>query len=94
MHWALTHSKDVDSNMFVTVVTARCSYMIYSEDLCIDHNLQISTSVNWRRTHAMSMPTALTQMAVSTARVGKVLKEMGSIVQVNSTFVHKVYVHA
>ena len=47
-------------------------------------NLQISMSVNWRRIHAMSMPTALTQMAASAAHVGKALKEMGSTVQVNS----------
>ena len=44
----------------------------------------MSTSVNWRRTRAMSMPTALTQMAASAAHVGKALKEMGSTVQVNS----------
>ena len=42
----------------------------------------MSTSVNWRHTHAMFMPTALTQMAASTAHVGKALKEMGSTVQV------------
>ena len=53
----------------------------------------MSTSVNWRHTHAVPMPTVLTLMAASTAHVGKVLKEMGSTVQVNSTFVHKLYVH-
>ena len=56
-------------------------------------NLQISMSVNWRYTHAVPMLTALTQMAASTAHVGKASKEMGSTVQVNSTFVHKLYVH-
>ena len=49
----------------------------------------MSTSVNWRRTRAMSMPTVLILWAASTAHVGKALKEMGSTVQVNSTFVHK-----
>ena len=50
-------------------------------------------SVNWRHIHAIPMPIALTQMAASTAHVGKALKEMGLTVQVNSTFVHKLYVH-
>ena len=49
-------------------------------------------SVNWTHTHAMSMPAALTQREASTAHVGKALKEMGSTVQVNSTFIHKLYV--
>ena len=44
--------------------------------------LQILTSVNWRHIHAIPMPTALTQMAASTALVGKALKAMGSTVQV------------
>ena len=51
-------------------------------------------SVNWRHIHAAPMPTVLTQMTALTVHVGKALKEMGSIVQVNSTFVHKLYVHA
>ena len=44
--------------------------------------LQISMSVNWRHTHAVPMPTALTQMVALTVHVGKALKEMGSTVQV------------
>ena len=44
--------------------------------------LQISMSVNWRYIHAVPTLTALTLMAASTAHVGKVLKEMGSTVQV------------
>ena len=43
-------------------------------------------SVNWRYIHAIPMQTALTQMAALTAHVGKALKEMGSTVQVQSTF--------
>ena len=39
-------------------------------------------SVNWRHIPAISMPTALTQRAVSTAHVMKALKGMGSAVQV------------
>ena len=53
----------------------------------------MSTSVNWRHTHAMFMPTVLIQMVASTAHVRKALKEMDSTVQVNSTLVHKLYVH-
>ena len=45
--------------------------------------LQISMSVNWRHIHAIPMPTVLIQMAASTARVERALKEMGSTVQVN-----------
>ena len=56
-------------------------------------NLQISMSVNWRYIHAVLMPTVLTQMAASTAHVRKASKEMGSTVQVNFTFVHKLYMH-
>ena len=64
-----------------------------NEDSHIDQILQISMSVNWRHTHAMSMPTVLTQKVASTAHVGMALKEMGLTVQVNSTLVHKLYVH-
>ena len=48
--------------------------------------LQISTSVNWRYIHAILRQTALTQMAASTVHVERALKEMGSTVQVQSTF--------
>ena len=54
----------------------------------------MSTSVNWRHIHAAPMPTVLTQKVASTAHVERALKEMGSTVQVNSTFVQKLYVHA
>ena len=50
-------------------------------------------NVNWRHIHVVPMPTALTPMAASTAYVGKALRVTGSTVQVNSTFVHKLYVH-
>ena len=39
-------------------------------------------NVNWRYTHAVPMPTALTLMAASTAHVGKALRVTGSTVQV------------
>ena len=39
-------------------------------------------SVNWRHIHAIPMPVALTQMAASTAHVGKALRVMGSTAQV------------
>ena len=42
-------------------------------------------SVNWGYIYAIPVPTALTQMVVSTVHVGKALKEMGLIAQVNST---------
>ena len=48
--------------------------------------LQISMSVNWIYIHAIPMPTALTQRAALTAHVVKVLKAMGSTVQVQDTF--------
>ena len=41
-------------------------------------------SVNWRYILAVPMPTVLTQMAASTAYVGKALKVMDSTVQVNN----------
>ena len=41
-------------------------------------------SVNWRYILAVPMPTVLTQMAASTAHVGKALKAMDSTVQVNN----------
>ena len=56
-------------------------------------NLQISMSVNWRHIRAVPMPTVLIQRVASTAHVGKASKEMGSTVQVNSTSLHKLYVH-
>ena len=43
-------------------------------------------SVNWKHICAISMPTAPTQRAASTAHVGKALKEMGSTVQVQYAF--------
>ena len=43
-------------------------------------------SVNWIYIHAIPMPTALTQREALTAHVGKVLKAMGSTVQVQDTF--------
>ena len=48
-----------------------------------DQLLQISMSVNWRPIHVIPMQTALTQWAASTVHVQRVLKEMGSTVQVN-----------
>ena len=45
-------------------------------------NLQMSMNVSWRHIHVVPMPTVLTLMAATTAHVGKVLKEMGSTVQV------------
>ena len=45
-------------------------------------NLQMSMNVSWRHIHVVPMPTVLTLMAATTALVGKVLKEMGSTVQV------------
>ena len=50
--------------------------------MCAILVLQISMSVNWRHIHAAPMLTALTQMAASTVHVQRVLKEMGSTVQV------------
>jgi len=41
-------------------------------------------SVNWKYILVVPMPTALTQMAASTAYVGKALKVMDSTVQVNN----------
>ena len=49
-------------------------------------------SVNWRYIHAVSMPTAPTQMAALTAHVGKALKEMDSTVQVDN-YTNTVYSH-
>ena len=43
-------------------------------------------SVKWREIHAISMPAALTQRAALTAHVVKVLKAMGSTVQVQYAF--------
>ena len=43
-------------------------------------------SVKWREIHAISMPAALTQRAALTAHVVKVLKAMGSTVQVKYAF--------
>ena len=42
----------------------------------------MSMNVSWRHIHVVPMPTVLTLMAATTAHVGKVLKEMGSTVQV------------
>ena len=42
----------------------------------------MSMNVSWRHIHVVPMPTVLTLMAATTALVGKVLKEMGSTVQV------------
>ena len=39
-------------------------------------------SVNWKYTHAVRMPTVLTQTVAFTAHVEKASKEMGSTVQV------------
>ena len=50
--------------------------------MCAILVLQISMSVNWRHIHVAPMPTALTQMAASIVHVKRVLKEMGSTVQV------------
>ena len=63
----------------VTILLMWIHFM--SSHFCL-FNLQISMSVNWRHIHAAPMPTVLTQMAASTAHVGKALKEMGSTVQV------------
>ena len=41
-------------------------------------------SVKWRCIHAVSMPTAPTQMEALTAHVGKALKAMDSTVQVDN----------
>ena len=55
--------------------------------------LQMSMSVNWRHIHAISMPAVLTQRAALTAHVVKVLKEMGSTVQVQYAFHASTYIH-
>ena len=59
------------SKLATTLLTILCMYLIHL------FNMQMSTSVNWRYIHAIPMLTALTQMAASTAHVGKALKEMG-----------------
>ena len=59
---------------FYTMYMYTCSTAAYI--------LQISMSVNWTYIHAVTMPTAVTQMVASTAHVGKASKEMGSTVQV------------
>ena len=43
----------------------------------------MSMSVNWGHIYAIPVPTALTQMAVSTVLVGKASRVMGLIAQVN-----------
>ena len=69
---------DIYLCIFITVSTSNMH-----ECLSSSFNLQMSMNVNWRHIHAIPMPTALTQMAASTAHVGKALKAMGSIVQVH-----------
>ena len=51
----------------------------------------MSMSVNWKNIHAVPMPTALTQMAASTAHAGRVLRVTDSTVQVNSTLLSELY---
>ena len=65
------------SKLATTVLAISCTYIIYL------FNLQMSMNVNWRHIHAVSMPTALTQMVALTAHVVMALKVMGSTVQVN-----------
>ena len=65
------------SKLATTLLAILCTYFIYLV------NLQMSMNVNWRHIHAVSMPTAQTQMAALTAHVVMALKVMGSTVQVN-----------
>ena len=65
------------SKLATTLLAILCTYFIYL------FNLQMSMNVNWRHIHAVSMPTAQTQMAALTAHVVMALKVTGSTVQVN-----------
>ena len=65
------------SKLATTLLAILCTYFIYL------FNLQMSMNVNWRHIHAVSMPTARTQMAALTAHVVMALRVMGSTVQVN-----------